>query len=326
MKKNIILLLTTFLLCSTAQAKGWDVAPNPYLDSPSAVTDTVNQFKELSINRFEAIISNECDRVSEFVELSINNWNMAKIGRKSEHEAKRYSEMLVQQILDTQSKLYAFPFGYVTYTALDSTIQESYFTQKKSINLSQTEFVDRMKNLCRNRLAPDKYFEILNDSQYSRGSKKNIDLNELEEKKIKSNLKKALISLNQSKPEGSKLTPKDVGKKLGFSENDLNVSYMLMAEDIKNTMKELNQPWYVYQYVLNKKYADYKYFLKNGGYNKQFAMLAMITKLLKQKSNNFKNIYTLNFKEINSLKDTLLTGDRNQAAALLKLLGYQDLD
>ena len=127
-------------------------------------------------------------------------------------------------------------------------------------------------------------------------------------------------------PEGSKLTPKDVGKKLGFSENDLNVSYMLMAEDIKITMKELNQPWYVYQYVLNKKYADYKYFLKNGGYNKQFATLAMITKLLKQKSNNFKNIYTLNFKEINSLKDTLLTGDRNQAAALLKLLGYQDLD
>ena len=321
MKKKIILLLTTFLLYSTTLAKGWDVAPNPYLGFPSAFTDRANQLRKLSIKGFEEIINNECDQVSEFAKSSIKNWSEAKIGKKSEDEAKKYSEKLVQQTLDAQPKSHPFHFSYSLYTLVDSTIQESYFTQKKSINLSQTEFADRMKNLCINRLAPDKYFEILDDSQYSRGIKKNIDLNELEEKKIKSNFKKTLISLNQSEPEGSKFTPKNVGKKLRFSENDLNVSYMLMAEDIKATMIELNQPWYVYQYVLNKKYADYKYFLENGGYNKQFAIAAMITKLLKQKSNNFKNIYTLNLKEIYSLKDTFLTGDRNQIAALLKLLG-----
>ena len=321
MKKKIILLLTTFLLYSTTLAKGWDVAPNPYLGFPSAFTDRANQLRKLSIKGFEEIINNECDQVPEFAKSSIKNWSEAKIGKKSEDEAKKYSEKLVQQTLDAQPKSHPFHFSYSLYTLVDSTIQESYFTQKKSINLSQTEFADRMKNLCINRLAPDKYFEILNDSQYSRGIKKNIDLNELEEKKIKSNFKKTLISLNQSEPEGSKFTPKNVGKKLRFSENDLNVSYMLMAEDIKATMIELNQPWYVYQYVLNKKYADYKYFLENGGYNKQFAIAAMITKLLKQKSNNFKNIYTLNLKEIYSLKDTFLTGDRNQIAALLKLLG-----
>ena len=321
MKKKIILLLTTFLLYSTTLAKGWDVAPNPYLGFPSAFTDRANQLRKLSIKGFEEIINNECDQVPEFAKSSIKNWSEAKIGKKSEDEAKKYSEKLVQQTLDAQPKSHPFHFSYSLYTLVDSTIQESYFTQKKSINLSQTEFADRMKNLCINRLAPDKYFEILDDSQYSRGIKKNIDLNELEEKKIKSNFKKTLISLNQSEPEGSKFTPKNVGKKLRFSENDLNVSYMLMAEDIKATMIELNQPWYVYQYVLNKKYADYKYFLENGGYNKQFAIAAMITKLLKQKSNNFKNIYTLNLKEIYSLKDTFLTGDRNQIAALLKLLG-----
>ena len=321
MKKKIILLLTTFLLYSTTLAKGWDVAPNPYLGFPSAFTDRANQLRKLSIKGFEEIINNECDQVPEFAKSSIKNWSEAKIGKKSEDEAKKYSEKLVQQTLDAQPKSHPFHFSYSLYTLVDSTIQESYFTQKKSINLSQTEFADRMKNLCINRLAPDKYFEILDDSQYSRGIKKNIDLNELEEKKIKSNFKKALISLNQSVPEGSKLTPKNIGTKLGFSEYDLNVSYMHMAEDIKITMKELNQPWYVYQYVLNKKYADYKYFLENGGYNKQFAIAAMITKLLKQKSNNFKNIYTLNLKEIYSLKDTFLTGDRNQIAALLKLLG-----
>ena len=321
MKKKIILLLTTFLLYSTTLAKGWDVAPNPYLGFPSAFTDRANQLRKLSIKGFEEIINNECDQVSEFAKSSIKNWSEAKIGKKSEDEAKKYSEKLVQQTLDAQPKSHPFHFSYSLYTLVDSTIQESYFTQKKSINLSQTEFADRMKNLCINRLAPDKYFEILDDSQYSRGIKKNIDLNELEEKKIKSNFKKALISLNQSVPKGSKLTPKNIGTKLGFSEYDLNVSYMHMAEDIKITMKELNQPWYVYQYVLNKKYADYKYFLENGGYNKQFAIAAMITKLLKQKSNNFKNIYTLNLKEIYSLKDTFLTGDRNQIAALLKLLG-----
>ena len=321
MKKKIILLLTTFLLYSTTLAKGWDVAPNPYLGFPSAFTDRANQLRKLSIKGFEEIINNECDQVPEFAKSSIKNWSEAKTGKKSEDEAKKYSEKLVQQTLDAQPKSHPFHFSYSLYTLVDSTIQESYFTQKKSINLSQTEFADRMKNLCINRLAPDKYFEILDDSQYSRGIKKNIDLNELEEKKIKSNFKKTLISLNQSEPEGSKFTPKNVGKKLRFSENDLNVSYMLMAEDIKATMIELNQPWYVYQYVLNKKYADYKYFLENGGYNKQFAIAAMITKLLKQKSNNFKNIYTLNLKEIYSLKDTFLTGDRNQIAALLKLLG-----
>ena len=321
MKKKIILLLTTFLLYSTTLAKGWDVAPNPYLGFPSAFTDRANQLRKLSIKGFEEIINNECDQVPEFAKSSIKNWSETKTGKKSEDEAKKYSEKLVQQTLDAQPKSHPFHFSYSLYNLVDSAIQDIYFIQKKRSSLSQDDIINKIQIDCINKLAPQKYFEILNDSQYSRGIKKNIDLNELEEKKIKSNFKKALISLNQSVPEGSKLTPKNIGTKLGFSEYDLNVSYMHMAEDIKITMKELNQPWYVYQYVLNKKYADYKYFLENGGYNKQFAIAAMITKLLKQKSNNFKNIYTLNLKEIYSLKDTFLTGDRNQIAALLKLLG-----
>ena len=315
MKKNLILLLTTFSLYTITLAKSSDVVSNPDLNSLSAATNTFNQLRNLSIKDFEKKIIKECNHVSKFAQLSINNWSMVRNGKKSEDEAQKYSEILVKQTLGTQSKMYE-------YTELDSVIRKENFTAK----MNQTLFIDLVKNYCRNRLAPKKYFEILNDSRSSIESEKNIDLNELEEKKIQRKIKSALINLNQSVPKGSKLTPKGIKKKLDFSENDLNVSYMLMAEDIKNTMTKLNQPWYVYQYVLNKKYADYEVFLKNGGYNEQFAILALRTKILNQKSNNFKKIFTLSFKAINSLKDIPFTGDRNQLLIWTKLLGYEELD
>ena len=315
MKKNIILLLTTFSLYTITLAKSSDVVSNPDLNSLSAATNTFNQLRNLSIKDFEKKIIKECNHVSKFAQLSINNWSMVRNGKKSEDEAQKYSEILVKQTLGTQSKMYE-------YTELDSVIRKENFTAK----MNQTLFIDLVKNYCRNRLAPKKYFEILNDSRSSIESEKNIDLNELEEKKIQRKIKSALINLNQSVPKGSKLTPKGIKKKLDFSENDLNVSYMLMAEDIKNTMTKLNQPWYVYRYVLNKKYADYEVFLKNGGYNEQFAILALRTKILNQKSNNFKKIFTLSFKAINSLKDIPFTGDRNQLLIWTKLLGYEELD
>ena len=315
MKKNIILLLTTFSLYTITLAKSSDVVSNPDLNSLSAATNTFNQLRNLSIKDFEKKIIKECNHVSKFAQLSINNWSMVRNGKKSEDEAQKYSEILVKQTLGTQSKMYE-------YTELDSVIRKENFTAK----MNQTLFIDSVKKYCRNRLAPKKYFEILNDSRSSIESEKNIDLNELEEKKIQRKIKSALINLNQSVPKGSKLTPKGIKKKLDFSENDLNVSYMLMAEDIKNTMTKLNQPWYVYRYVLNKKYADYEVFLKNGGYNEQFAILALRTKILNQKSNNFKKIFTLSFKAINSLKDIPFTGDRNQLLIWTKLLGYEELD
>ena len=326
MKKNIILLLTTFSLCSISQAKGLDVKPKPNLNSSSATTDRVNQLRKLSIKGFEEIINNECDQVPEFAKSSIKNWSETKTGKKSEDEAKKYSEKLVQQTLDAQPKSHPFHFSYSLYNLVDSAIQDIYFIQKKRSSLSQDDIINKIQIDCINKLAPQKYFEILNDSQYSRGIKKNIDLNELEEKKIKSNFKKALISLNQSVPEGSKLTPKNIGTKLGFSEYDLNVSYMHMAEDIKITMKELNQPWYVYQYVLNKKYAEYKYFLKNGGYNWQFAALALRTKILKQKYHNIMNIGNLTFEEVKSLEKTSFIGTPNLIVIWTKLLGYEKPD
>ena len=319
MKKNLILLLTTFSLYTITLAKSSDVVPNPDLNSLSVATNTFNQLRNLSIKDFEEKISEECDHVSKFAELSFNNWSMVKNGIKSEDEAQKYSEILVKQTLGTQSKMYE-------YTELDSVIRSVIRKENFSAKMNQTLFIDSVKKYCRNRLAPKKYFEILNDSRSSIESEKNIDLNELEEKKIQRKIKSALINLNQSVPKGSKLTPKGIKKKLDFSEDDLNVSYMLMAEDIKNTMTKLHQPWYVYRYVLNKKYADYEVFLKNGGYNEQFAILALRTKILNQKSNNFKNIFTFSFKAINSLKDIPFTGDRNQLLIWTKLLGYQELD
>ena len=319
MKKNLILLLTTFSLYTITLAKSSDVVPNPDLNSLSVATNTFNQLRNLSIKDFEEKISEECDHVSKFAELSFNNWSMVKNGIKSEDEAQKYSEILVKQTLGTQSKMYE-------YTELDSVIRSVIRKENFSAKMNQTLFIDSVKKYCRNRLAPKKYFEILNDSRSSIESEKNIDLNELEEKKIQRKIKSALINLNQSVPKGSKLTPKGIKKKLDFSEDDLNVSYMLMAEDIKNTMTKLHQPWYVYRYVLNKKYADYEVFLKNGGYNEQFAILALRTKILNLKSNNFKNIFTFSFKAINSLKDIPFTGDRNQLLIWTKLLGYEELD
>ena len=339
MKKKILLLLITlslYSMYSISQDKGWDVAdvsPKPNLNSSSATTDKFDQLRKLSIEGFEEIINNECDQVPEFAKSSIKNWSEAKIGKKSEDEAKKYSEKLVQQTLDAQPKSHPFHFSYSLYTQVDSAIQDIYFTQKKRPSLSQDDIIDSQADIinemqidCINKLAPQKYFEILNNSQSSRGSKKNIDLNELEEKKIKSNLKKALISLNQSVPEGSKLTPKNIGTKFGFTEYDLDVSYMHMARDIKYTMTKLNQPWYVYQYVLTKKYDDYIYFLKNGGYNWQFAALALRTKILKQKYHNIMNIGNLTFEEVKSLEKTSLIGDPNLIVIWTKLLGYEKPD
>lgn len=320
-KKNLMLLLTVCSLCPVSLAKNWDVAPNPYLDTPSAITDTVDQFRQLPINRLEAIISNECDRVGEFVNLSIDNWSAAKLGRKSEDEAKRYSEMLVQQTIDTQSRMYPFPFGYLTYAALDSIMMNEFLGQKK-FNVSQNVLIDRMKSICKYRLANEKYFDILNDPKYSRGGKKPIDLDALQEKSSQGN-RNTILSLNRSTPDGSKLTPKGVGKKLGLTDVDLNVAYVLIANDIKIAMEELDQPWYVYQYALNQKFYDYKNFLINGGRNKQFAILALTTKMMKQNSNNYKGIDTLNFNEINQLKDEVFKNDRNQIIQWIQLLGYQ---
>ena len=88
MKKNIILLLTTFSLCSISQAKGLDVKPKPNLNSSSATTDRVDQFRNLSIKRFEEIINNECDKAFEFAKYSMKNWSEAKIGKNQRMKPK----------------------------------------------------------------------------------------------------------------------------------------------------------------------------------------------------------------------------------------------
>lgn len=337
MKKIIIFLLTTFLLYTTTLAKSsdeidpydviapYDVVSFPYSESVRHIF-TVNDMRKLSIKQFDEIIKANCDQVwPEFIQLSIDNWNKAKIGKKSEDEADKYSEMLIKAAFYTEIKLHLYPFSGLVYDALDNTIQNKYFYGGDPLNASEPKFSEILKNLCGNYMAPKIFFEYLDNSPGSDEIKKKIDLNDLEQKKIQSNIKSALISLNQSEPEGSKLTPEEIGTKLEFSNPDLIVSRTLMAEDIKNTMKELNQPWYVYQYVLNEKYADYEYFMTNGGNNKQFAVLALRTKILNQKSNNYKNIDPYDFNEINSLKDKPFTGDRNQIIMWTKLLGYKKL-
>lgn len=321
MKKNIILLLTMFLQYSMTLAKDWDVAFNQDLNSSSAVTDSFDQIRKLPIKDFEAKIEHDCDQVSKFAKLSINNWSMAKIGKKSEDKAQKYSEMLVKQTVDTQSKLYPFLNDYSVYTELDSISRDIYFTQKNSPDISETFLIDRMIDEIKKKCT----FKIISHSKPSSENEINIDLNELEEKKIQSNITSTLINLNQSVPEGSKLTPKDIGTKLNFSLWDLFVSSALMSRDIKNTMKELNQPWYIYEYVLDKKHDEYSNFLRNGGYNRQFAVLTLKTKILSPKS-TYMDASNLNLDEIYSLKDTIFTGDRNQIIIWTKLLGYQELD
>ena len=335
MKKIIIFLLTTFLLYTTTLAKSSDeidpydvIAPYDVVSFPySKSIFTVNDMRKLSIKQFEEIIKADCDQVwSEFVQLSIDNWNKVEIGEKSEDEAYEYSNMLMKAVHYTEMKLHLYPFYGHWYAAVNNIIREKHFDGEDPLKISKPKFFQTIKNICGNYMAPDKFFEYLDKSPGSDEIKKKIDLNDLEQKKIQSNIKSALISLNQSEPEGSKLTPEEIGTKLEFSNPDLIVSRTLMAEDIKNTMKELNQPWYVYRYVLNKKYADYEYFLATGGNNKQFAVLALRTKILNQKSNNYKNIDPHDFNEINSLKDKPFTGDRNQIIMWTELLGYQELN
>lgn len=76
---------------------------------------------------------------------------------------------------------------------------------------------------------------------------------------------------------------------------------------------------------LDKKHDEYSNFLRNGSYNRQFAVLTLKTKILSPKS-TYMGASNLNLDEIYSLKDTIFTGDRNQIIIWTKLLGYQELD
>lgn len=142
-----------FLLSADVSAQSnWSVSPNPYLNSPEAITETVAQMKEMPIKQLQGIIDNECNEFSSFINLSIDNWVLARMGKKSESEAANYSWQLNMQMHASQFKMFAFPFGASTYSAFNESIKKRFYIDKRDTKTSQERFVEKIKNYCRLRM------------------------------------------------------------------------------------------------------------------------------------------------------------------------------
>ena len=325
-KKNQLFLMLLCLFPAILPAKNSTHSSNPDQTNTFSVDiETVKQYKNLSIEQFEAIIATECQQLGEFASRSVDNWRLNKIGQKTEAKAKKYSEKLMQKTVQTQSKLSAFPFDLQTYQALDSALRKEIFEQQ-NIEFSKSDLIAKTKKRCQNRLAPQKYFTILSQSQYSQNDQNSIDLKQLQDKIDKYNLE--ILIIDDSFAKWSKLTPKGVGQKLGLTDTDLNATYLFMANNIKEVMDEMGEPWYVYQYVVNKTYHEYQNFLINGGHNRQFAMIALTSKIIQSgPTSKPEGIDKFVFIDIEPIKlDLEFNGNNSEILFVLKLVGYNNIN
>lgn len=319
-KKNQLFLMLLCLFPAILPAKNSTHSSNPdRINTFSVDIETVKQYKKLSIEQFEAIIATECQQLGEFASRSVDNWRLNKIGQKTEAKAKKYSEKLMQKTVQTQSKLSTFPFDLQTYQALDSALRKEIFEQQ-NIDFNKSDLIAKTKKHCQNRLAPQKYFTILSQSQYSQNDQNSIDLEQLQDKIDKYNLK--ILHIDDSITKWSNFTPKGVGQKLGLTDTDLNATYLFMANNYKEVMEEMGEPWYVYQYVVNKKYHEYQNFLINGGHNCQFAMIALTSKIIQSNpASKLAGIGGFVFADIALIKlDLEFNGNNSETLLALKLI------
>ena len=108
-KKNQLFLMLLCLFPAILPAKNSTHSSNPDQTNTFSVDiQTVKQYKNLSIEQFEAIIATECQQLGEFASRSVDNWRLNKIGQKTEAKAKKYSEKLMQKTVQTQSNCLHF--------------------------------------------------------------------------------------------------------------------------------------------------------------------------------------------------------------------------
>ncbi|NNG82929.1 hypothetical protein [Acinetobacter sp. ANC 5378] len=303
--KIALLALPICILSTSSQSRIFDIYPNPHLTDPSLETTFVSKLRNTSIEDMDKLIEGECRQYRDYVYLSIQNWDLAKFKHKSLDEAENYSQRLTVQIPYQQSNQYTFPFGIRTYIESEKILKNSVLNRTEP--LKQKELIDDMYYTCI-QMNNQKYFILLTSDRYIVNNQK-IFLTENElSQKLSSN--KSFLELKHTPSEKDKITPSNIGKKINFSEKDLLAATTLINDDIKNHFTLSTTRWIDYKKASIDMQLSFDKFMKEGGRNKNFAVIASSVKYQSLQTENFKNIEVRNVQTLeklfeNTSKDTL---------------------
>ena len=264
----------------------WDILPNPHFNTGVSPTDAVIQLKGLKVEKMENLIKNECKQFSGYINQSITNWDLARYGHKSAIEAQQYSHQLALDILYPQLNMFSFPFGLRTYLTADEAVKKIIFDNKNKQGIDQQNYVNQIYSQCVFQMGPEKYYSLMTNEKLERGNEKSFDYTAFEAKRDKS---KSTISLDDSIPVGSKQSQAGIIQKLKISDLELQALRIFIENDVKTSVKNENETWFLYQAINEKKQRQLNEFLTNGGKNIEFARLIGFTIMLSETNQGFKN-------------------------------------
>lgn len=321
MKINFKLALLTVPVCIlslNAQSRVIDIYPNPHLTDASLETTFVSKLRNTSIEDMDKLIEGECRQYKDYVHLSIQNWDLAKFKHKSLDEAERYSNQLIRQIPYQQSQQYTFPLGIRTYAESEQILKNAVLHRTEP--LKEQQLVDDMYYTCI-QMNNQKYFILLTSDRYIT---KNQNIFQPKDELLKKfNSSKSLLKLEHIPSEKDKLTPPNVSKKINFSEKDLLVANSLIDDDIKNSFSTDTVRWIDYKKASRDIQSSFEKFMKDGGRNKNFALIASVVKYYSLQTNNFQNIEVRNKNTFrNIFKDNSTEFKEEKLKTVLKNFNY----
>jgi|GEM_PF-1669169 len=294
--KLALLALPISILSLNAQSRIFDIYPNPYLTDASLETTFVSKLRNTSIKDMDKLIEGECRQYKDYVHLSIQNWDLAKFKHKSLDEAENYSNQLIRQIPYQQSQQYTFPLGTRTYAESEQIIKNVVLHRTEP--LKQQELIDDMYYTCI-QMNNQKYFALLTSDRYI---VKNQKIFLTKDELLKNfNSSKSLLKLEHIPSDKDKLTPPNVGKKINFSEKDLLVANSLIDDDIKTNFAIDKVRWIDYKKASRDTQSSFEKFMKEGGKNKNFVLIASLVKYHSLETDNFKNIEVRNESTIKNI-------------------------
>lgn len=299
-------------------ARGFDIYSNPLLTDSSLATTFVLKLRDANIQQMDKLIEGECNQYKGYVHLSIQNWDLARYKGKSLDEAEEYSRQLTMQIPYQQAQQYTFPFGVRTYIESEEILKKAVLNRTEP--LKEKELVDDMYYTCI-QMNNQKYFIVLSSNRYNTNNQSAfISESEL----LQSASGKSLLKLDHVPSEQDKLTPPNMGKKLGFTEKDFLVANSLIDDDVKTNFSESSVHWIDYKKASRDMQSSFNKFMKDGGRNKQFAVLASAVKYYSLKTDNFKNVEIRNEQTLRGLSKIDSTDtSKEQLKNLMKQFNYQ---
>lgn len=315
--KIALLALPISILSTKSMARSFDIYENPFLTDPSLATTFVYQLRNKKIEEMDKLIEGECSQYKNYVHLSIQNWDLAKFKYKSLDEAERYSQQLTREIPYQQARIYTFPFGIGTYIENEKILKDAVFNRTEP--LKQKELIDDMYYTCI-QMNTQKYFIILTSNAYIKNNQ-SIFLSE-SELLNKFDSKNSLLSLKHTPSEKDKLTPLNVGKKINFTEKDLQVANYLIDNDIKNSFSQNEVRWIDYKKASRDMQSNFEKFMKEGGKNINFALIASLVKYQSLTTENFKNLEIRDSKILKDMFNNQQEVSEEKLKSIIKNFNY----